>query len=410
MQSLSSTSLSSILLSNRILRSATHEGLADESGRPEETLIRKYEQLARGGVGAIITGYAGVSQEGKSPLFNMLMINHDSLIPSYVTLVERIHRLNTPIILQIAHCGRQTRSRITGVPTVAPSSVRDRLYLEDLPHELSAQEIHGLVDKFVSAITRAVKAGFDGVQLHMAHGYLLSQFLSNHSNKRKDLWGGSLENRFRIVQEIFRKARLLHPDYPILAKINATDGRKKGMRIEESIQIARMLQESGCDAIEVSCGTFEDGFMTIRGKSFPMNAILEGHFLFRKLPLLIRRTLRPVVPLLLPRTPEPYLNYNVEDAARIRKNVQIPIIVVGGIRKLDDIEKMILNEQCDMVALSRPLIREPGLVRKFQEGKSGEATCSSCNYCTILQESRSLRCYNGTLPATKRSPVLQQDA
>jgi 2,4-dienoyl-CoA reductase-like NADH-dependent reductase (Old Yellow Enzyme family) len=143
--------------------------------------------------------------------------------------------------MQIAHCGRQTRSKSTGLQTVAPSAIRDAFFNEDMPKELSENEIIQIIDNFVSAITRAKQAGFDGVQLHLAQGYLLSEFLSSQSNRRKDCWGGSTENKYRIVDEIFKRAKEQVGNYPILVKMNAYDGRKNGMRIEEAIQIAQML-------------------------------------------------------------------------------------------------------------------------------------------------------------------------
>jgi len=192
------TVLAGFPLKNRIIRSATHEGMANEDGCPTEQLKGYYLRLAKGEVGAIITGYAGVQQNGKSPLYRMLMIDHDRFIAAYKAITDAVHERQTPIILQIAHCGRQTRSRITGEPTVAPSAIRDKFYNEDLPKELTEQEIDEIINNFVKAIERAKQAGFDGVQLHAAHGYLLSQFLSPYTNRRQDRWGGTTENRFRV--------------------------------------------------------------------------------------------------------------------------------------------------------------------------------------------------------------------
>ncbi len=203
-----------IVLRNRVIRSGTHEGLADPSGAPAEALENLYSKLAKGGAGAIITGYAGVSQEGRSSLANMLMMHDDALIAAYRKLTDSIHRQDTPIIIQLAHCGRQTRSAVTGCLPVAPSPRKDRIFNEEVPHQLSELEIEGIIAAFVEAAGRSVKAGFDGLQLHLAHGYLLAQFLSGHTNRRRDRWGGALENRFRIVSEIVRRIRLAHGDFP----------------------------------------------------------------------------------------------------------------------------------------------------------------------------------------------------
>lgn len=188
------TSLAGMDFNNRIIRSATHEGMADADGVPTEKLKKLYVRLAKGGVGAIITGYAGIQPDGKTCFVNMTMMDRDELIPAYKNITDAVHEHNTPIIMQLAHCGRQTRSNVTGLPTVAPSAIRDPFYSEEKPRELSENGINEIIDNFVSAIARAKQAGFDGAQLHMAHGYLLAQFLSSHANRRKDRWGGSTEN------------------------------------------------------------------------------------------------------------------------------------------------------------------------------------------------------------------------
>lgn len=388
-------SIGTIKLNNRIIRSATHESMADESGKPTEKLIRKYEALAKGEVGAIITGYAGIQQNGKAPLKNMLMIDSNEKIDSYKEMVNAVHKYNTPIILQIAHCGRQTLSKITGLPTVAPSPIRDKLYDEDLPHQLSETEINEIINSFVLSIERAKKAGFDGVQLHLAHGYLLSSFLSPHMNKRKDKWGGSTENRYRIVSEIMKLARERIGNYPILVKMNAYEKSKDGMKIEEAIKIAQFLEQSGCDAIEVSCGIAEEGFVTSRG-DFPYDIIFKYNHRMSKLPKIILPLIKPVLKLTMS-SPEPYFLYNLSNAEKIKKYVKIPVIVVGGIRKMQDINDIIEQDKSDFVSMSRPFIIEADIVKKFKECRQTESKCINCNYCMIGTEVESLKCYFGRI-------------
>ena len=153
----------------------------------------------------------------------------------------------------------------------------NKFYSEDMPKPLAEGEIEEIIDNFVKAIERAKRAGFDGVQLHAAHGYLLSEFLSPYSNHRQDQWGGTTENRFRIIGEIYDRARRVVGDYPLLVKLNAYDGRKGGMRVDEALRVARLLEESGCAAIEVSCGTTEDGMYMTRGPKLPIDATLRPH-------------------------------------------------------------------------------------------------------------------------------------
>lgn len=386
--------IGTIKLKNHILRSATHEGLADESGYPTEKLIKKYEVLAKNEVGCIITGYAGIMQNGKSPNLNMLMINDDSFIEPYKILTERIHNFNTSIILQIAHCGAQTRSQITGLATVAPSSIQYKLYKEDTPFELNEQEIHCIITNFVNSIVRAQKSGFDGVQLHIAHGYLLSQFLSSYTNRRNDKWGGSTANKFRIVQEIFDKAKPLVGDFPILVKLNAYDGRKRGMRLEEAIEIAKLLEKAGCSGIEVSCGVEEDGLFTLRGDKLPIDALFKFKRNYKSMPDYSKKLAKIFAPIFIPKI-KPYVNYNVFAAEKIKNAIKIPVIVVGGIKSLQSIKSIIENKQADFVSMSRPLIAEPNLIKKFKNGTQDKSNCIDCNYCVIAADEETLKCYRG---------------
>ncbi|HBE77132.1 MAG TPA: NADH:flavin oxidoreductase [Firmicutes bacterium] len=391
----SESKIAGIKLRNRIIRSATHEGLADDFGNPTEELIKKYEDLAKGEVGAIITGYAAVMQNGKSPLINMLMIDKDEKIPYYTELVDRVHQYNTPIFLQITHCGRQTFSRTTGMPTVAPSPIKDKLYNEDIPHELTDSEIDEIIKCFVIAIERAKKAGFDGVQLQLSHGYLLSSFLSPHMNKRNDKWGGSTENRFRIVKKIMERAREKVVDYPILAKMNGYEKSKDGIKLEEALIIARNLEKASCDAIEISCGIAEEGFVGIRGE-FPFDMIAQHNHLMQKMPKILYPFIKPVLKHSFA-SPEPRYLYNLDSAIEIKKNIKIPVIVVGGIRKLEDAYNMIQREQCDFIAMSRPFIIEPTIVKKFKENKQQQSKCIDCNYCQIGVEKTPVKCYYGKM-------------
>jgi len=388
--------IDSIKLKNRIIRSATHEGLADEEGYPTDLLLRKYEALAKNEVGCIITGYAGIMKNGKGNYRNMLMIDNDSYISIYKRITDKIHEYQTPIILQIAHCGRQTRSKITGLPTVAPSPIKDQYFTEDIPLELSEPEIQEIINNFTQGIVRAKKAGFDGVQLHLAHGYLLSQFLSQHTNHRTDQWGGSTENRFRIIREIFIRAKQLVGDYPILVKLNGHDGRKRGMTVAESVKIAQMLEANGCAAIEVSCGVYEDGLYTIRGKKLPLDALFRYNFKYKSYPAIVKKIAKPIVPLITKKV-KPYQNYNVDAASEIKKNVTIPVIVVGGIKSVDDIKAILSEGKADFVSMCRPFITEPNIVQKFKDGTQSASKCIDCNYCMIALEENTLRCYQGKL-------------
>ncbi|MEN6325952.1 MAG: NADH:flavin oxidoreductase [Syntrophomonas sp.] len=386
------TEIAGIRLKNRIIRSATQEGMADDQGKPTPMLLRKYEALAKGEAGAIITSLTGVQANGKAPSGNMLMMDCDENIEEFCKLTASVHKYGTPIFMQLAHCGRQTLSKVTGYLTVAPSPIKDKLYREDIPKELTELDIFQLIEDFVLAVERAQKAGFDGVQLHLAHGYLLSSFLTPHMNRRNDQWGGSTENRFRIIEQILQLAKKRAGDYPILVKMNGWEKSGDGIKLAEAIKIAKLLENAGCDGIEVSCGIMEEGFVTLRGE-IPYEMILTNDR-FKHTPKLFKPVIKRVIKRTLS-SPEPRFLYNVDTAAEIKRHVKIPIIAVGGIRKLNDISDIIQNGKSDYVSMSRPFIIEPGIVKKFRTGKQTESKCIDCNYCIIGLENEPLKCYYG---------------
>ncbi len=390
------TTISGIAVKNRIIRSATHDGLADENGSPSDKLIAKYEHLAKNEVGCIITGYAAVSQNGVSPYPRMMKIFDDGVIGKYKELTDAVHRHDTPVILQIAHCGRQTSSKAIGLQKVAPSNVLHAFY-PDKAKELTEDEIHQIIDDFVSAAVRAEKAGFDAVQLHGGHGYLLHDFLSPYGNRRKDCWGDSLENRCRIVELIIKGIKS-KTKLPVWIKLSAEDNRKGGMNIDSSVEICKRLENAGCDAIEVSCGTVQDGMNTMRSELMPMDAVFKYREPCASFPKWLNKIALPAANLINPliKQPKPLENFNVENAATIKKSVSIPIIVVGGIHKAEDMESILAEGKADFISMCRPFICEPDLAKKLKNGQS-EAKCIMCNYCGLVIEKEPTGCLYGKI-------------
>ncbi len=388
------TTVSGLEVENRIFRSATHDGLADADGAPSDKLIAKYEHLAKSGVGCIITGYAAVSRNGVSPYPRMMKIFDDGVIDKYKELTDAVHRRGVPVVLQIAHCGRQTSSKAIGLQKVAPSDVLHAFY-PDKAKVLTDEEIHAIIDDFVSASERAEKAGFDAVQLHGGHGYLLHDFLSPYGNRRKDSWGGSLENRCRIVELIIKGIKE-KTNLPVWIKISAEDNRKGGMRIDTSVEICKRLENAGCDAIEVSCGTVQDGMNTMRSKLMPMDAVFKYREPCASFPKLLNKIALPAANLVNPliKQPSPLENFNVDNAAIIRNNISIPVIVVGGIHKVSDMQKILSEGKADFISMCRPFICEPDLASKLKNGQS-EAKCIMCNYCGLVIEKEPTRCLYG---------------
>lgn len=379
-----------LVFRNRIIRSATHEGMTDCNGDPDGHLIELYERMCEGGAGGIITGYAAVCKEGKAPTDNMLMFDDDSHIRPYRVLTDRIRSHGVPLILQLAHCGRQTRETMTGSPTVAPSAIKDWLYNESVPHELTEDEIIGIVESFVLAAERARRAGFDGIQIHAAHGYLLSSFVSPHMNRRTDRWGGSTENRFRIVRMIAEGIRSSLEDFPMLVKINCFERSKAGIKTEEAVKVAMLCESAGFDGIEVSCGIMEEGLVMCRG-TLPYDTMLKTNFRMRKMPRILQILAKPYIERKMG-SPEPIQMYNMDAAAEIRKNVGIPVIAVGGIRKYSDIQESLRDGKCDAVSMSRPFVIEPDIVNRFGDGQEA-SRCINCNRCLLRAEGYVLRCH-----------------
>lgn len=388
------TDISGFTVKNRIIRSATHDGLADSNGAPSDKLITKYEFLAKNEIGCIITGYAAVSKNGVSPYPRMLKIFDDSVIDKYKELTDAVHKYNTPIVLQIAHCGRQTSSKAIGCQKVAPSDVLHAFY-PDKAKVMDENEINSVIDDFVSASVRAEKAGFDAVQLHAGHGYLLHDFLSPYGNRRKDSWGGTLENRCRIVELIIKRIKE-KTDLPVWIKLSAEDNRRGGMRIDSSVEICKRFEAAGCDAIEVSCGTVQDGMNTMRSKLMPMDAVFKYREPCASFPAILNKIALPVANLFNPliKQPEPLENFNIDNAEVIKKNVSIPVIAVGGIHKVSDMENIIASGKADFISMCRPFICEPDLAKKLKNGQP-EAKCIMCNYCGLVIEKEPTRCLYG---------------
>jgi len=331
---------------NRFVRSATHEFMAEDDGSVTERQIELYRRLAEGETGLIITGHAYVHPGGKaSP--RQTGVYDDRFVEGLRRITAAVRPFPGKIFLQIAHAGRQTKDKLCGGVPVAPSPVYEPS-VKTTPREMTEEDIRRTIQDFVQAGRRAKEAGFDGVQLHVAHGYLLSSFISPHTNRRRDSWGGSTAGRARIVVEISRGLRrVCGPAFPLIAKLNSSDFLPGGLHLEESIAIARILEGEGICGIEISGGTAEAG----------TGSVWKG-----------LRT-------------EEEEGYFVESAAAVKRAVGVPVFGLGGNRTFAVMERFIREGKADLISLSRPFIREPYLVRKFRTGEIRKSECISCNKC-----------------------------
>jgi 2,4-dienoyl-CoA reductase-like NADH-dependent reductase (Old Yellow Enzyme family) len=378
-------------LNNRLVRSATHEAMADENGFPTERLFKLYEGLAKGGVGLIITGYAYVARDGKSNA--MLGIDSDELIPRYRELVNQVHQNGAKIAMQINHCGRQTTKEMIGSQPIAPSTVKEKVFLVK-PQEMTEDDIERIIEAFSQSARRVKESGFDALQLHGAHGFLINQFLCPHTNRRQDKWGGSVENRMRFLNAIYDNCRKqVGDDYPILIKINGYDNMKNGLKQDESLAMAKMIAELGFDAIEVSCGIAEDGGSTVRG-DLPLDVILDEWDMYKNKNFLFRFIMKRHGNKLI--KPLPFTQqYNRESAGRIKEKVNVPIFVVGGMIDPSAMEETIKKGDADYISLSRALITDPNFPNKIKAGDRKISRCIHCNLCLYYLATKPVRCYHG---------------
>ena len=341
-------SINGLTLANRFVRSATWEGLAGRDGSVTPKLTKMMVELARNEIGLIISGYTFVSPEGQSSP-GQLAIHDDRFVAGLWAMVEAVHKAGGKIALQIVHAGRFADSALTGLQPIGPSAVvKDG---QTTCRAMTKPDIANIISAFTQAAVRAKQAGFDAVQLHAAHGFLFSQFFSPALNQRTDEFGGPLENRARFLLETVRSIRkATGPAYPLLIKLNSEDFLEGGLTRDEAVQVAAMLEAATVDAIEFSGGT------VVSPEQF--SAVRPGKA----------------------KTPQNEVFYR--EAAKLYKTkVKIPLMLVGGIRSYETANDLIRHRVADYISLGRPLICEPGLVKRWHNGDHRASECASCNGC-----------------------------
>ena len=342
-----STALNGMVLRNRFVHSATNEGMANADGSANERLIRWQEEVAEGEIGLIIPGNAFISNQGKSRPGQM-GVHNDETVPGLSRMAEAVHKHGSRIALQLTHAGGNMYVPSETGTALGPSDMK----LTELScRAMTKDDIAQTVTDFAEAAARAKRAGCDAVQLHGAHSYLISEFLSPYFNHRTDEYGGSLENRARFAIEVLRAVRsAVGPDFPVLIKINSEDFLENGFALDDMVPYALMLESEGIDAIEISGGThFSDPRYFC---SRPTGTVPKGQEIYFK-----------------------------EAAELYKREVKVPLILVGGVRSLGVAEGVVKTGLADYVALCRPLIREPDLVKRWRLGDVRPSTCISCNLC-----------------------------
>ncbi|MCP4369733.1 MAG: NADH:flavin oxidoreductase, partial [Deltaproteobacteria bacterium] len=265
-----------------------------------------------------------------------------------------------------------------------------------MPREMTEKDIERIIKAFVQACRRVRESGFDAVQFHGAHGFLINQFLCPYTNRRNDRWGGSIENRMRFLREIYYRCRQqVGDDYPILIKINAYDNMKKGLKLKESIVMAKMMAEMGFDGIEVSCGIGEDGLSTFRG-DFPLEVFLEEWEMYKNKNRLFRFIMKHFGRKII--KPPPLTQaFNRESARAIKAAINIPVFLVGGITDPATMEQIVKSSDADYISLSRALIADPKFPERIKKKSPKSSACIHCNLCAAYLISQPLRCYHGKM-------------
>lgn len=314
--------LNNLTLKNRLLRSATWEGIALDDGSINEKIYSIYEEVSKGGIGGIITGFTSVASNDHY-FEGMMRLSDDKLIPQYKKLTDIAHKENCPIISQLA-LGAYYEDEI-----------------EITPDHMTIEDIKKVIDLFIKAAERAKKANFDGVQIHAAHFFFLSRFISPLINHRKDNYGGSTQNRIKILIEILKGIKEKNLGLHISLKINSSDFNEGGIDEEECLEICKIMAKEGIDSIEIS------GNGTSRPRIKPH--VNEAYFL--------------------------------KCAEKVAENVNIPIAIVGGIRSKKTMQNILDNTKIEIISLSRPIICQPDFPKRLESGDIEDSKCVSCNGC-----------------------------
>jgi 2,4-dienoyl-CoA reductase-like NADH-dependent reductase (Old Yellow Enzyme family) len=362
-----------LVLKNRVVRAATSETMATNDGAATDALVKLYSDLARGGAGLMITGHIYVEPRGQYEP-RQLGLDRDERIAPLKRLTDIVHWHGGVIFAELSHAGSQ--SLIADIEPLAPSIVPNAIFARP-PTEMSDADIRKVVGDFGAAATRAKRAGFDGIHLHSGNGYLLAQFNSPHTNRRDDRWGGDAQRRAQFILDVYDAVReAAGPDFPITARLGLADAVKSGLSLDDGLSIARQLAARGLAALEVTYGIMTSYRENIRpyAGTTRWRALADGmwHRAFS--------------------TPVPEAYYR-PFARAAKATIDIPVILVGGLRSTDMMDEIVRSGDANFLALARPFVREPDLVNKIAAGRRGPVDCVSCNICFLHEGIDPLRCW-----------------
>jgi 2,4-dienoyl-CoA reductase-like NADH-dependent reductase (Old Yellow Enzyme family) len=369
-------------LRNRIIRAGCFEGMCQDES-PSEALLEHHRAVAAGGVAMTTVAYCAVSRNGLA--FGHEMWMRDEILPMLKRVADAVHGEGAAVSIQLGHCGFFANPGIMKEKALGPSR-KFCLFRRAFSKEMSEQDMERVREDFGQAAVMAKSVGFDAVELHSGHGYLLSQFLTPWTNRRQDAYGGSLENRIRFPASVIERVReRVGPEFPILIKMNLRDGFKGGVEVEDAIEIARRYEAAGASALVLSCGfTSKTPLYMLRGKvpikGFvkavdgvvpKMGMLLFGRFMVQSYPF-----------------KELFL---LEEARNVMGAVQIPLVLIGGVCSLENMRRA-MEEGFDFVQVGRATVRDPNIIAKMERGEILASDCDHCNRCVGEINSGPVRC------------------
>jgi 2,4-dienoyl-CoA reductase-like NADH-dependent reductase (Old Yellow Enzyme family) len=378
--------IGNLQLRNRTIRSGCFEGMC-YNATPSEALIEHHRKVAAGGIGMTTVAYCAASKDGVA--FGHEMWMREEIIPSLKRLTDAVHKEGAAASIQIGHCGFFANKSVIGKTPIGPSR-KLCLFRYSICRAMNEADIERVRNDFGKAAKMAVQAGFDAVELHAGHGYLLSQFLSPWTNNRQDQYGGSLENRLRFPASVIKHVReVVGQGYPILIKMNTEDGFKGGLTIDEAVQVAKSFEAAGASMLVPSCGfTARTSFYMMRG-----NVPIWDYVKSEKNPItkmgmaLFGRVIVKEIPF-----QELFL---FDQAKRIKDAVKIPVACIGGVCSVADMDKA-MQEGFEFVQIGRATIRDPNVIRKMQSGEITAIDCDHCNRCVAAMAAQGVTCVSET--------------
>lgn len=371
-------------LRNRTIRSAAFEGMGRDNG-PTDMLRDYHISVARGGVGMTTLAYAGINRSALS--FKTQLWLRPEIVKPLREITDGIHAAGAKASIQIGHCGNMTHwSTAGGVPVGASTGFN--LYSPTFCRGLRKDELHMMAKDFGTAVNTARDAGFDCVEVHAGHGYLISQFLSPYTNHRRDEFGGSLDNRMTFMRMCLEEVmKAAGSDMGVLVKTNMRDGFKGGLEIDDCLTVAREIERCGVHGIVLSGGFVSKAPMYVMRGQMPIYSMT-----YYMKQLWLKYGVRMVGKYMIPAVPFKEL-YFLEDARRFREVLKLPLVYVGGVVSREGADKVLDGEGFDFVQMGRALINEPDFVNRMQQEENHRCGCDHVNYCIARMYSREMACH-----------------